>query len=133
MLLYPHVISPDSNLIAAKHATMSHFLRRRRRILTRRLRGEGYLDGRESLKVRSWDPAGYNKDLRERALSDIAPCEWGRGRRGLRRATKNAARLQAAGCARSRYPIHPSCYCVVFDPGFRVYAVTYSLRYRAFV
>lgn len=115
----------------------STFLRRKRQgILTRchrrrrHRREKGYLAGRESLKVRlssSWDPAEYNKDLHGRYR--ISLCEEGRKRGGV--ATKNPARLQRQVAARERsgHPIHPSCWprgvLSAFDPGFRVYAVTF--------
>lgn len=87
-------------------------------------RGWARLSRRERiLKSPSWDPAGYNKDLRERALSDIAPREWGEGRGCV------APRKIPQSCSSRLREISTSdtsvLLLVVFDPGFRVYAVTY--------
>lgn len=110
-------------MIAVKHATIVVPLFATKTAHSHAADVRGGLSRRERiLKSPSWDPAGYNKDLRERALSDIAPREW---KRGSRRATKKSRTVAAAGCARSDIRYIRPVTLVVFDPGFRVYAATY--------
>lgn len=72
------------------------------------------------LKSPSWDPAGYNKDLRGRYRISFSVSEEGREGKGKegksQRATKNPARLQQQ-VVRSEHPIHPYCcpQCSILD------------------
>lgn len=113
-------------MIAVKHATMLSVLLFAAKTVhshaAATAMGRGISRRERILKSPSWDPAGCNKDLHGCYRISFRVSE--RGEEELQRATKNPTRLQQQ-VVRSGYSIHPVLLPAAFDPGFRIYAVTF--------